>query len=323
MEIDLNPNYNETISSKSHNLIRRLRDLICLLEKERAIGEVTIPSTSVSDILDRFFLWCGNLGVLHKPTNNLSLDRRLADASEVRDQIFVNIADFNEAIEDLARIVVGNSPNRNIPSGDDDAPDNHDGGSDADISPMDEAHMNLELMAEAMKSLFRLGVLVRKSGRRDRFQRALQQSSSTFDESFDIDYVSQKYPKLNNAKCQWLSKRLGSAGAKRRQFIKYCREHKGRLDIHDNELRDGATEKLSSKATTFVHNVGSRSLDSTFETRDEDDAISITTATTTFNAETKLKLPSLAELSPSGDHFECPICFTLQSFETENSWKLV
>lgn len=235
-----------------------------------------------------------------------------------------------EAYQDaVSGIILGDNPNRYIPSSNNhDVPDNNDGaelhdgedqGFDADDSPMDEAHMNLELMAEAMKSLFQLGVLVRKSGPRDRFQRALQQSTSIFDESFDTDYVKQKYPKLNSAECQWLSKRLGSACARRRQFIKYCRNHKARLDAQDDELRDGATERLSSKATTFVRNVESRSFEP--PSWDEDDAISIMTATTAFDTDTKLKLPSLTELSPSGDHFECPICFTLQSFNNERTWK--
>lgn len=234
----------------------------------------------------------------------------------------------------VSSIILGDNPNREVSSRDDgDDDQNHDDSGlglndgerqelDPNDSVMDEAHMNLELMAEAMKSLFQLGVLVRKSGPRDRFQKALRQSTFAFPEFFDINYVEQKYSKLYNNETRWLSKRMGSANAKRRQFIKYCREHKARLDAPEDEtpiVRDGATEKLSSKATTFVHNVGPKSLEVT--SGDEDDAISIMTAMTTFNSETKLKLPRLAELSPDGDYFECPICFTLQSIETEKAWK--
>ncbi|RYP77948.1 hypothetical protein DL771_000807 [Monosporascus sp. 5C6A] len=257
-----------------------------LLEEKEATDKAVVPSASVSDILDRFLLWCGNLGALHKQIKKLSLDQRLSDAPGVRHQILVNIEDFNEAIQD-----------RNNDGGAD-VNDGEREDFDAGDMPMDEAHMNLELMVEAMKSLFQLGVLVQKSVSRDRFQKALQQSTFIFHENFDVDYVQQKYPKLYNTKNRWLSKRLGSASAKRRQFIKYCREHKARLNAHDNEtlvLRDGATENLSSKATTFVHNVEPRSLEPA--SGDDDDAISIMTATTTFNVDTKLKLPALAEFS--------------------------
>ncbi|XXH01472.1 hypothetical protein Hte_007832 [Hypoxylon texense] len=320
MATDVGLEDDESLSSKSHELIRRLRDLIRLLEEKETSGKAVVPPPSISDILDRFLLWCSNLGALHKPNKNLSLDQRLADALEVRDQILVNFADFNESIEDLSGVISGDNPNRDLES--DDEADIHDGDNqdlDADDPPMDEAHMNLELMAEAMKSLFQLAVLVRKSGPRDRFQRALQQSTSIFDESFDTNHVTQKYPKLSSAQHEQLSKRLGSANAKRRQFIQYCREHKAHLDAHDEELRDGMTEKVSTKATTFIQTIQSGSLNP--PSLDEDDAISILTATTIFNNETKLKLPSLAEVSSGEDHFECPICFTLQSFKTESAWK--
>ncbi|KAK7757461.1 hypothetical protein SLS62_000476 [Diatrype stigma] len=351
MAADQDLEIDENISSKSHSLKIGLRNLICLLEEKEATSGVVVYSVSVSDVLDRFMLWCGNLGALHKPTKTISLDQRLAGAPEVRDQILVNIADLNEAIEDrefkhpmfypstykgaVSGIIFGDSPNREIPPDDDESDDpgnDEDGaalhdrdrhGLDASDAPMDEAHMNLELMAEAMKSLFRLGVLVRRSGPQDRFQRALQQSTFVFPATFDTNYVEQKYPKLYNVEDRWLSKRLGSANAKRRQFMKYCREHKARLDAYDDEtpiLRDGATEKLSSKATTFIHNVEQQSPEPA--SGDDDDAISIMTATTTFNAATKLKLPSLAELSSGADHFECPICFTLQSSTTEKAWKI-
>ncbi|KAI1389423.1 uncharacterized protein F4822DRAFT_199741 [Hypoxylon trugodes] len=317
----------ESISSKCHNLIRKLNDLIDLLKEKEATDGVVVTPTSVSDVLDRFSLWCGNLGALHKPTKKLSLDQRLADAPDVKDQILVNIDDFNEAIEDLSGIILGDNPNREISSNDDYDDLNDDGGAglhDDDDPPMDEAHMNLELMAEAMRSLFQLGVLVRKSGPRDRFQKALQQSTISYPEFFDVNYVEQKYSKLYKAEDRRLSTRLGSANAKRRQFMTYCREHKARLDAHDDDdapvIRDGATEKLSSKATTFIQNTESGATEPI--TGEEDDAISIMTATTTFNSDTKLKLPSLAEVSSGEDSFECPICFTLQSIETEKSWKI-
>ncbi len=45
-----------------------------------------------------------------------------------------------------------------------------------------------------------------------------------FPDSFDIDYVREKHPKLAHHGKDWLVKRLGKAIAKRRQFMKYCRD---------------------------------------------------------------------------------------------------
>ncbi|OTA55113.1 hypothetical protein K449DRAFT_338029, partial [Hypoxylon sp. EC38] len=171
------------------------------------------------------------------------------------------------------------------------------------------------------------------SSPRDRFQRALQHSESAFPAWFDVDYVRHKYPKLCRPNTQELAERLGSANAKRRQYIKYCRDHKTRLgrvtdespaipggDLED-DLEDRTTAKLSSKATTMLPLGSSELANLELNVADEEDAISYSTASTTFESTMSLALPSLGELSPDSQPFECPICFTLQSFRREKAWK--
>jgi hypothetical protein len=117
---------------------------------------------------------------------------------------------------------------------------------------------------------------------------------------------------------------VGSAIAKRRQFIKYCRDHKSRLGVDQAELAAGVgnrTEVQSSKATEFVkaNYVNAQSLQ--VQVEELDDAMSLMTASTTFDSDALLKLPLLADLAPDGQEFECPICFTLQRFVKEKAWK--
>lgn len=189
----------------------------------------------------------------------------------------------------------------------------------------EKASLILDMVSQCIKALFRIGILVRKASPRDRFERALQQSDFSFPAQFDTDYVEERYPKLRFKDMGFLASRLGGANAKRRQFIHYVRDHKARLeaaqDVHT--MAYAITEKQSSKATTFVI-PGDLS---TFDRLDpsslekEDDLVSLVSASTAFDNERSLKLPSLAELSPDGEPFECPICFTLQSFRKEKSWK--
>lgn len=193
-------------------------------------------------------------------------------------------------------------------------------------------------MNECVKALFRIGILIRREVTFDRFQRALQRSRFLFPEQFDTDYVEQKHPKLRSGSGRGLSTRLGRANAKRRQFIKYGRDHRTRLEM-DMDVRqeiepehkamssigfEAPTEKLSSKATTFVKSAeqwSSGFLETPVE--DEDDSASLLTASTTFDSNRSLKLVSLADVGPEGKHFECPLCFTLQSFRTERAWRYV
>lgn len=171
--------------------------------------------------------------------------------------------------------------------------------------------MIIEVISQSISSLFRIGMLVRKSTPRDRFKRALQ-ADVAFPAFFDIDYVRHKHPKIKE---DWLSARLGGGIAKRRQFIKYCRDHRSRLgadEVEDTDVDATRTEALSSKATTFVPHHGEEA---------DDDAVSMVSASTATESLSALKLPALADISKDDQPFECPICFTLQSFQTERSWR--
>jgi hypothetical protein len=233
----------------------------------------------------------------------------------------------------VTNIVLGTSPNRDVklePEDEELEDLDHDGDSiESDHEPSDEIHMLLEVMSECISSLLRIGILVRKAVPRDRFKQAMQAAECAFPDKFDIDYVRNKFPKV---RADWLLSRLGSSITKRRQFIKYCRDHRTRLGAMDLPTADArvevfgtATERQSSKATTFVPRpellnplqVG------LLEQEDEDDAVSFMSASSTTEALSVLKLPRLADLSQGQQPFECPICFTLQSFQREKQWRYV
>lgn len=189
--------------------------------------------------------------------------------------------------------------------------------------------MTLEVISQSIKTLFRIAVIVRKSGTRDRFSKALQMSTTSFSVVHDIDYVRHKHPKLlQNGRSEFVVERLGSAISKRRQFIAYCRDHNARLATNDELQAYAPTELISSKATTFLplnRDMASLGLGKTVEFDDNDDdgddAMSTMTASTATNALSILKLPRLADLSPNDEQFKCPICSTLTSFKSEKSWR--
>lgn len=188
-----------------------------------------------------------------------------------------------------------------------------------DISREEQVNQELDMVSQCLKALFRIGILVRKSTPRDRFERALQQSELAFPAECDTNYVEERYPKLASKDANWLASRLGVANAKRRQFIHYVRE--ATLEAEDmNPMAD-----TSSKATTFVipGNLSKPILQERSPIEEEDDLVSLVSASTTFDNNSTLTLPSLSDLGPDGENFECPICFTLQSFKKEKSWKYV
>ncbi|VUC35069.1 unnamed protein product [Clonostachys rosea] len=185
------------------------------------------------------------------------------------------------------------------------------------LSEMQESLEDGEI-AECIRSLFRIALVVKSASSRDRFAKALAATQFAFMDQFDINYVAEKFPKLQMTEQSWLRDRLGSAIAKRRQFIKYCYEHKRRLDSGPDEDPAG---KQSTKATTLdVTKLKDKAIDSQDEDEDGDVA-SIMTSTTVSDRTNALSLQKLAALSPEGQPFECPICSTLQSFKSDRAWR--
>ncbi|KAK5987005.1 hypothetical protein PT974_11120 [Cladobotryum mycophilum] len=314
-----------SLASKTRAVQRNLTKLRNELNDGQVPCEVSI--SAIIDALERFILWAGNLGALREPKSKLSLDHRASAAPEVREQISQQLDNLMEDIDDLSSIIRGQRPNRNMVS-DDESENDVDSGSDEADEPPDEAHMIMDLISDDIKTLFRIGVLVRKSAPDTRFERALRSSKFVFPESFDVDYVKAKHPKMSSKEHDWLAERLGKGITKRRQFIKYCRDHKARLAVDDVPLdialkaEAATTLRLSSKATTLKFDTLLPELYVDVEEEEEnDDTISFISTSTATSALSVLKLPRLSDISQNGEPFECPLCFTLQSTKGEAAWR--
>ncbi|KAL7896624.1 hypothetical protein HDV64DRAFT_253970 [Trichoderma sp. TUCIM 5745] len=307
-----------TISAQSQSVRQRFLNLIRLSNENISALAFNIPSTAIVDCLERFSLWAGNMGAMHNPLTPLSLDQRLFQAADIRQQIYRQLDEIEEAIDDLTNMIC--SPSSNHGTAIDQAISSSIAGTSASDKTsedsFDEVKITLQIIHECIYSLFRLSMLIRKLSPRDRFKQALLVSEVAFTDSFDIDYVRNKYSKLANS---LLSIRLGSGIAKRRNFIAYCRDHRSRLGMEEANIHDTAdTELLSSKATTFAP---PPNVSLSFQA-EEDDNISLASASTMTTSLSNLKLPSLAHLALADQPFECPICFTIQAFQNEKSWKL-
>jgi hypothetical protein len=221
----------------------------------------------------------------------------------------------------------------------------------------DEVQMKLGIISSSITMLFKIAIIVRKSVKQDQFFKALQKAQAQepkeiFPDTYDTDYVRHKHPKLHENGLDSVAVRLGSAIAKRRQFIKFRREHVGRLGANDHQKTDmeqprrrepvkqqpdsqkastkAPTEVISSKATTFLDQVHPFPLPAMSEfpavgtDDDEDlgDAKSMKTATTAATtAQAVLKLPRLGSMAEKNEEFLCPFCFGAHAFSGEKAWR--
>lgn len=126
----------------------------------------------------------------------------------------------------VLEIIVGNHDNRTI------KPVSGSYDLNSGQAEKDEAHDILDVASECIRGLLRMSILIRKATPRDRFGKALQATSNRtrpFLDQFDIGHVAERYPKLRREESRWLCERLGRAITKRRQLLRYLRDHRSRV----------------------------------------------------------------------------------------------
>jgi hypothetical protein len=196
-------------------------------------------------------------------------------------------------------------------------------------------------IAEDISHLFKVAALVGKSIARDRYARAETASKERFDDQYDIAHVKAKF--RQGKAPDWLSLRLGQAITKRRQYIKYVREHRSRIDhdfrqsketgvpavpshVDPSKFKDppkaftlaSRPSQMPTMATTVVSNA-MLNVEQPFE-----DNRSVTTANTTWLDEDpnqKLSVPPLADYTTLGREFPCPFCPTTIKLGSQGAWK--
>ncbi|RYP03946.1 hypothetical protein DL764_004780 [Monosporascus ibericus] len=339
----------------------RFQALVTQLESHDQDGGQVVTTDAVTDALDRFKLWAGNIGAVHTADSKLSLEFRLAAAPELLEQVSDLLDDLIEALDDLQEIVSGNRHNRQIPDNpvEGEEPSSISGVADDSfptVGAKDEAHDILDVVSECIRGLLKISILIRKATPRDRFAKALRKRQDPYLDEFDIRYVEERHPKLRRPNAQWLSERFGRAITKRREFLRYCREHRdkmaGKVQTNyvtpeypsqpkeekkkgleniapgtlapsvANTKHDGAKTvwtKPSTKASTL--NVAQLAVLQETQDHDNRSYISAASSVRLGSEEATLHLPSLRDVSKGNAAFECPLCCGIQSISREYSWK--
>ncbi|KAI1292939.1 hypothetical protein F5Y03DRAFT_15812 [Xylaria venustula] len=352
-----------TVFSRTRAAEGRFNELITHVRSESETLSITVEAAT--DASDKFKLWAGNIGARHPPTSAASLEARLVSARRVLEQVEDLLDDLLLALDDLLEIASGTRVNREIifesdNSIDDQAPPPLNHQSEVDSCPTaerKESHDILDVISECTRGLLKISVLIRKATPRDRFARALQVDNPFIDQ-FDINYVAERYPKLRKPGSEWLCARLGRAITKRRQFLRYSREHGRRIagsdendtevnkpeaptkapdDVNiypinsNNQAHSSAGTKLSGSVAAYTHaSTKASTLDATTlhklreDETNEEDSRSLVSAGSSLqfeNEDSRLHLPSLGELKKGDSIFECPFCLNLQTFTRDSAWR--
>ena len=229
-------------------------------------------------------------------------------------------------------------------SGEDSANMHAESNEGLEISELDELFGTVQ---DTITNLMRMSILIREATPRDRYPKAEKLSGGQFLASFDIDHVGNKFPKISGREQVWLKERLGKAITQRRQFLKYCRDHRDKLGAEDEGMEqsqglalefsvlhssDHTTNRASRTASidtgvhggTFASTQASTlhlsQIDLTEGLReivpDNSSQISYATSFGGDSFENSIEAPSLKDTTKIIP-FECPYCWGLQDIRDE------
>ncbi|KAH6632931.1 hypothetical protein C7974DRAFT_375086 [Boeremia exigua] len=349
-----------SLAASSIEAAHSFERLCSLLNDAECEGRSALTKHEAEDQSTRFRLWAGNIGAFHRLPSTASLDYRLRESPNVAIQIQEHLKDLNDCLNTVCSIALGERPNRPIDSDDEDEQEDYEDfdGSDVRKFYTDDPHESIAVSSseaeesfgtakDTITGLFRLSILIRKYTPRDRFSRALS-GPNPFDETFDVAHVSQKFPKLDQAPYAWLKLRLGRAITQRRRYLQYAREHRQKLGhgleesgissipIQPSSLAPkqlnfpmrseaGVTRTLGHPSTLTPTNASTLLLpSSTVPDEDLEDSQSQTSFAISLEDEDRneqFHLPTLADVLNGNETFECPLCWTIQSFRKESTWR--
>ncbi|KAI8674570.1 C2H2-type domain-containing protein [Fusarium keratoplasticum] len=268
----------------------------------------------VRDEQSRFKVWSGNIGA-HR-TGSSSLDHRLRDSSNIRNQVINLLRDLNGLLEDAIAILTGEESSWDQIGS--------DGGVFLNQDAEDSGSVDTELeqisadFADVVNCLMRLSVAIRHPAPHDRFVASHAIDTSHY-ERFDIEHVYSKFKSIDPG----LAERLGKAISRRRHFFKYREAHRMKLSHGLDYQYLGDAETIASSLPEHLKDkLGASQVFRlpVLEDSCSDAGLSQTSyATSTADVEQR-RVPSLPTEASKGP-FECPFCYMMISVTDRPSWK--
>jgi hypothetical protein len=215
-----------------------------------------------------------------------------------------------------------------------------------------ETEMILYSVSSTISSLFQLSTLIRKATSRDRYMRAAIVATTRtdpFQVENEIPHVREKCPRLKAEGPYWLIERLAHGITLRREYLRYCEDHQGKLkpdsiegggtdvaqeDTIASSLKIEQLESAEMKANFDSFSPPAEFEDSrsqeplydspTFDdSRSEGSSYASSIGIGEEESDYQLHLPTLGNTSKGLDEFECPFCHIVQNITQQRLWKYV
>lgn len=278
------------------------------------------PSTaySLDNGLARFRLWCGNIGAHQRDRS--SLDQKLREASHIRDRVVELLQRIQNTLAEIKGIVNGERIPWDAESeSDSDGTDQEPEAATSDSSTT-ELDQHATVIADVITDLMQLSSTIGNPAPHDQFKLS-QGINIEHYEKFDVEHVELKFPLAD----RYLTKRLGRAISRRRQYLRYREEHRIKLEKGLDPAEDIANEADGTVASSIPSQLksGPFILNANYDNYENhlDDAASQTSYASSAAGTTTLRPPPLPWDGHDGMPFECPFCRYFVLIDEELAWQ--
>ncbi|KXT09865.1 hypothetical protein AC579_6745 [Pseudocercospora musae] len=265
-----------------------------------------LSSKSIQHEHARFRIWVGNLSA-HRPTGRRSLEFRLRDSSNLRRRVITLLNDLCSELHECSSASIVED----------------------DILDDTENYLEIEMardgsptsidpargVRDIVNLLYRFSLTLRNPAGHSRIRDAIAKSHSVY-LPYDIEHVREKFPNIAEA----LVHRLGKATSAKRQYLRYREDHHDKkssgLNVLENDRLETSTNDVTTVATPLPSN------DAFLFSKSETETVySMTSFAPTSSSTASLRPPPMPAGSMEGEAFQCPICFSIVSCDSEHAWR--
>lgn len=287
-------------TSISDIVIQRLKHFTRLFGEESLEERLDVSPALWEDELGRLRVWAANIGA-HQ-TGQSSLDYRLREASNIKDQTLRILQRLERAAQDLEGALQGSES-------EDDFLDDEGEDNETEIQSIYHA------IRDTIDNLFQMSMLIRRPAQRDRLLGTKRSDAVAF-EPFDRQHVESKYPNAEKV----ILDRLGLAISQRRAVMRYRERHHIKLgqglDQAIGDHPDTVSTRLSETVATEILEVSGSHIEA-----ESHSVVSETSyAQTILHGGEGITIPPPPKASADGTPFECPYCFVIISIENPTRW---
>jgi hypothetical protein len=310
-----------SVASHVETCLHSFQIIIDELPKISTENKHKFPPESLHNEFGRFLIWAANSEAHARGSH--SLDYGLREASHLREIVIQSLQDLNTVLREIFDIITGKRvPYEDLSDSDSD---------DSTYSPRDEEEQETTELSQLVSNipdiitcLMRISLSARNPAPRDQFTQSTRISMDHF-EAFDVSHVRNKFLDAE----ELLVLRLGKAITRRRQYFRYRRKIRRRLDQDINvalskENADTAQFPKNLNVITTSHVPGSNNDESSpigsYMTEYYEDILFQTSYLSSSSHATRLSPPPAPLESFDSKPFECPLCFRIITTSNDVEW---